>query len=316
MLARLLLEGPEPPAAAGPRLLERPQAKQKTRLYRGIVPPSREEDLAAALLGKPRPGYQTTLTSDPAVAASWSGAEGVIAPFELAENARLVEFPLRKDGGINKFDFDEWVQRLADDEVLVARNTYDYGPRGDRTLDPELRYTYPADVYASRTGAPFVNALAPDAPPATARSNYLTLDDSPARAAAPDIAGGAPEYVPPPNAITLKNKGRSIVLEPDGDRLVIRHTSVDPGARGKGLGQQNIVDAVEYAIRRRKTLDSDVSFTRDAWRAWQAALKKGLVDADDIPYDAINAAMEQGGGVARNPTGESWIKDIRLGPAG
>jgi hypothetical protein len=84
--------------------------------------------------------------------------------------------------------------------------------------------------------------------------------------------------------------------------------------RGEGLGQKNIVDAVYTAIKRRKTLDSDVSFTRDAWRAWQAALKKGVVEADNVPYDAINAAMEQGGGVARNPTGESWIKGIRLGP--
>jgi hypothetical protein len=161
--------------------------------------------------------------------------------------------------------------------------------------------------------------LPPDAPgPQGERpiSDELGLEDAPPREAASDIAGGAPEYTPPPNALVIKNEGRSIVLEPVGDRLVIRHTAVDADKQGKGFGQQNIVDAVYAAIKRRKLLDSDVSFTRSAWRAWKAALAKGLVDADDIPYDAIDAAMEAGGGVARNPTGESWIKDIRLGPAG
>ena len=161
--------------------------------------------------------------------------------------------------------------------------------------------------------------LPPDAPgPQGERpiSDELGLEDAPPREVAPDIAGGAPEYTPPPNALVIKNEGRSIVLEPVGDRLVIRHTAVDADKQGKGFGQQNIVDAVYAAIKRRKLLDSDVSFTRSAWRAWKVALAKGLVDADDIPYDAIDAAMEAGGGVARNPTGESWIKDIRLGPAG
>lgn len=150
--------------------------------------------------------------------------------------------------------------------------------------------------------------------PAVPGGAELSLGDAIDRPAAPDIAGGEPKYEPPPNAIRLKNKGREIDIEPVGDRLVLRHTFVEPEMRKRGLGVQNLVDAVKYAIKHRKPIDSDSSFRPGAWGAWKAAFRDGILEADNVPYAEIEAAFERDPGRAATPSGESWIKDIRLGP--
>jgi hypothetical protein len=126
------------------------------KLYRGLSHPTEE-----GMEGLPRRGYQTTLTDNPHVAGSWSGADegAVISPFHLADDAKLVEFKGRYGDSMDYFGFDEAVQRLKDNEVLVARKKYDIGPRVDLEMDPDKLYSYASDIYATRTGKPLINAL-------------------------------------------------------------------------------------------------------------------------------------------------------------
>lgn len=107
---------------------------------------------------------------------------------------------------------------------------------------------------------------------------------------------------------------RSIVIKPFGDRMRIQQTDVRADMQKRGYNRQNIADALAYAQERGMPLDSDVSFTKQAWDSWKSALDSGAFEGD-VDRAAVEAAMEAGGGVARNPSGEPWITNIRLGPA-
>lgn len=141
----------------------------------------------------------------------------------------------------------------------------------------------------------------------------LSLEDAPAREPPTDF--NAIEETLSEGAIKLGDDTRSIVIKPFGDRMRIQQTNVRADVRGKGLNRQNIKDALDAAQERGMPLDSDQSFTRDAWKSWKSALDKGIFTGE-LDRAAIEAAMEAGGGVARNPSGKPWIRNIQLGPAG
>jgi hypothetical protein len=111
-----------------------------------------------------------------------------------------------------------------------------------------------------------------------------------------------------------KGTGRLIELEVGDDALTLRAHRNGDNVKGQGLGQQNYVQAAKYAEMQGKRLDGDRSLSASTWRSFKAAVDKGLIEADDIPYAAIDAAMERGGGVATNPSGKSWVTGIRPGP--
>ena len=139
----------------------------ESRLYRGIVSEGLPLDkLDDALEGKPRKGYQTTLTTSPDVAGSWSGPEGVIAPFELADNVKIKDFVGKYDnskwadpGMMDYFGFDEAVQRLGPREVLRARGKRDIGPQATTLMDPDKKFSYVSDIYGLTDPTLLINAL-------------------------------------------------------------------------------------------------------------------------------------------------------------
>ena len=142
----------------------------------------------------------------------------------------------------------------------------------------------------------------------------LSLEDAPTRELPTDF--NAIEETLSEGAIKLGDgKTRSIVIKPFDGRMRIQQTDVAPDLRGRGLNQQNVKDALSEAQRQGMPLDSDVSFTPPAWGAWQKAFRDGVFEGD---YDAaaIKAAFERDPSSARNLSGEPWIKNIRLGPAG
>jgi hypothetical protein len=141
----------------------------------------------------------------------------------------------------------------------------------------------------------------------------LSVEEAPARELPTDF--NAVEETLSEGAIKLGDDTRSIVIKPFGDRMRIQQTNVRADMQKKGLNRQNIKDALDAARERGMPLDSDQSFTRKAWDSWKSALDKGIFEGD-LDRAAIEAAMESGGGVARNPSGEPWIRNIRLGPAG
>lgn len=101
---------------------------------------------------QPRADYGfTTYSSSKPVADSYSSKEAL--PFTL-QGKKVIEFPTKPTKGkgneFDKFAFDKRAKQLADDEVLVARNVYDPGPRGNLAKDPERLFTYPSDIYAVR----------------------------------------------------------------------------------------------------------------------------------------------------------------------
>ena len=126
-------------------------------LYRGI-----RGEAPGALNAEPRDGYNTFLSSSPAVAATYGMSDrfevGSILPVYVKAD-RLIEFPVTKDKyGYNKFDkigFDRRAATLRPGEVLVARQVVDIGPMGPEAyaVDPEKKYSYPSDIYALGKGA-------------------------------------------------------------------------------------------------------------------------------------------------------------------
>lgn len=145
-------------------------------------------------------------------------------------------------------------------------------------------------------------------------ADELTLEEGPDRSALPTDFN-AIEQTLSEGAVKLGDgKTRSIVIKPFGDRMRIQQTDVAPDMQGRGLNQQNLLDAYDYATERGLPLDSDASFTAAAWGSWKKALREGVIEADPVDISAIDAAMEAGGGVARNPGDKPWITNIRPGP--
>jgi GNAT superfamily N-acetyltransferase len=145
--------------------------------------------------------------------------------------------------------------------------------------------------------------------------DLMLLEDDAPRPTAREFEGDdTPELEPGEFEITGDNR-RIILKEADG-RLQIQRTNVDPGAQGKGLGQQNLLDAVKAAETRGLPLDGGITMTRDALRPWKSLINKGIVDADG-DLAVIERAIEENGGVTKpRPDGKPWLTNIRLGPAG
>jgi hypothetical protein len=198
------------------------------------------------------------------------------------------------------------------------------------------------NVHANRdgTGASAVPARTARSEPSL--GDEMTLEDGPARTAAPEMAddmsgdildaisrsGPKPTQKIPGGELSVTDRGngrvvfhagsarnktqRRVEVEVDGDTYTIRRHNND--VAGKGDGQKNYGEVARYVQGRGGVLNSDRSFTKDAWRAIEKALAKGIIEADDVPYDAIRKAFERDPGVAKNPKGDSWIKGIRPGP--
>lgn len=163
-------------------------------------------------------------------------------------------------------------------------------------------------------GAPVKPPRPPKGPPRDT-GDELTLEEGAGRGELPTDFNAIEETLSE-GAIKLGDNRRSIVLKPFNGRLRIQQTDVAPKWQGFGLGQENIMEAARHAAKEGMALDSDVSFTPSAWRAWKALLAKGRVLTDEVPTAAIEAAFERDPSVARNPSGEPWIKNIRLNPEG
>jgi hypothetical protein len=129
--------------------------KDILKVFRGLVG-GKDGIPEDALRGKARKGYASFGSSSPHVAASYGNPlyghdSGAIAPMQVMAE-EVIEFPVKKDGGFDKFEFDRQAQRLQPGQVLVARKVYDYGPRANPEVDPERLYSYPADVVAWNDG--------------------------------------------------------------------------------------------------------------------------------------------------------------------
>jgi hypothetical protein len=189
--------------------------------------------------------------------------------------------------------------------------------------------------------------LPPDAelPPTRDLGDELVLEDGPAREAAPElpdapdsmantvmdaISSSGPKATQkiPGMELSVTDRGngrlvfhagssrnktqRRVEVEVDGDTYTIRRHNND--VAGKGDGQKNYGEVARYVESQGGVLNSDRSFTPSAWRAIEKALEKGIIEADDVPYEAIREAFKRDPGVAKNPKGDSWIKGIRPGP--
>ena len=132
-------------------------------IYRGLV--GNENIPEGALRGEARAGYASFGSTSPYVAASYGNRDrmfptivGAITPLYIKAD-KLIEFPVKKDGRFDMFEFDRQAQRLQPGEVLVARQVYDYGPRASRDVDPQQLYSYPSDVYAWNKGTSVKSAF-------------------------------------------------------------------------------------------------------------------------------------------------------------
>jgi hypothetical protein len=136
-------------------------------LYRGVS----RKDLSEDEKVSPREGYNLFATTNPDVAASYSGAEGEVVPVEV-DASEVLEFPVEtrrnpltgtEYRNFDKFEFDKRAARLKPGQVLVARNVQDMGPRLDTSVyakgtEQLISATSLADVYAVGRGTPVKKA--------------------------------------------------------------------------------------------------------------------------------------------------------------
>jgi len=102
----------------------------------------------------PREGYQLTFSSRKEVADSYAENPDTDtkAFYILDKNAR--EFPVRKVS-IQGKDYNEFSKTGFDNsvwgDVLVARQVFDIGPRASIERDPKMLFSYPSDIYATKS---------------------------------------------------------------------------------------------------------------------------------------------------------------------
>jgi len=103
-------------------------------------------------MGKDRPGhlsregYNLFGSSDKNIARSYSGAKGIIKALEIPVT-KIIDFE-QETAFFDKVKFDKQAKLLAPGSVLLARNVHDVGPEASKKIDPEMRYSYPSDIYA------------------------------------------------------------------------------------------------------------------------------------------------------------------------
>lgn len=122
----------------------------------------------------------------------------------------------------------------------------------------------------------------------------------------------------PPGAIIYESPERQgyIAARPmDDGSWQIRSAFVKEGARGQGTGQRNLIGLTKQASEEGVALHSDAKLSRDqVERVYRRLRDKGVIEFDG-DLDAVLKAMDDTDN-ATNPTGEPWLKNIRLGPAG
>lgn len=100
----------------------------------------------------PREGYINTYSTSKDLANTYAGETNEAQPFTI-KGKKIIEFPVTKSkygsgNEFSKFDFDRRARQLGSDEVLVARQVVDSGPRGLAVRDPKYLWSYPSDIYA------------------------------------------------------------------------------------------------------------------------------------------------------------------------
>jgi hypothetical protein len=181
------------------------------------------------------------------------------------------------------------------------------------------------DPYADATDAEIIGTRRPDAgaarplpaPEGPGLGDELTL--------APDM--------PPPEDFRARYRedGRTI---PPGARIIeaetkdgyiaarpmengdwqIRSAFVKEGSRGKGIGKSNLMKLTREVADEGGVLHSDSKISEGQVGVYRSLQRDGQLEFDG-DLDAIMDAMDETGN-ATNPTGEPWIRNIRLGPAG
>lgn len=100
-----------------------------------------------------------------------------------------------------------------------------------------------------------------------------------------------------------------IAYEPKDGRRQINDAFVKAEARGKGLGQKNLVKLAKEAQEAGEALDSDVSITPAQARAYLKAREKGQLDFDITDQKAWDEALANGTNVKAG--GQPVVKNIR-----
>jgi hypothetical protein len=89
------------------------------------------------------------------------------------------------------------------------------------------------------------------------------------------------------------NEGYIAYAKNDSVRT-INDAYVIPSARGKKLGQKNLVKLAKEAAEAGDTLNSDVSVTAAQLRAYEAAKKAGLIDFEYADEKSARQALKDG----------------------
>jgi len=129
-------------------------------------------------------------------------------------------------------------------------------------------------------------ALAPDAP-VSPRVRRDVTEEGPSQG-----TERFPDRYKRPEAIRVETDDGYISYIDKGDEWQIDDAFVKEGARGKGLGQAQLLDLAEEARRMDKNLNSDVKVTEAQRRVYETAKAKGTLTFDG-PFD-------DGGPVFRN----------------
>lgn len=185
-----------------------------------------------------------------------------------------------------------------------------------------------------------LNVDGPAEPAAPGEFADLSLEDAPPRPEAPELKGPPTVPLPKPtgrtpsglaihdnvepnvfsdrttrkgDTVLADESGRRVILEPRRDETVIRWTEVPDNLKGQRLGIANTLDAVRLANERGKAAASDSELSTAQIRVWKSLFRDGKVTADAPPdWAAIDKAAADNGGKARNRSGDSWIKGIRI----
>lgn len=93
----------------------------------------------------------------------------------------------------------------------------------------------------------------------------------------------------------------------------IRSAYVKEGSRGKGIGKDNLLKLAREVQDEGGVLNSDSKLSADQVRVYKSLRDSGRLDFEG-DLDAVLAAMDDTDN-ATNPSGEPWLRNIRLGPA-
>lgn len=135
-------------------------------------------------------------------------------------------------------------------------------------------------------------SLAPESAGAAA-PRYSQLGDVMSQGVPEGIVQRSGRHVTP-GATVLQGENSYIALTPHEDgSLRITNAYVDPAQRGKGLGQQQLLDAARHAQDLKAPLHSDTSVSAAQARAYEAARSKGLIDFDVTDPGAWSRGLAQ-----------------------